>query len=95
MSTQTTKDLEGLTGKRHYLLTEDDVIKLVLAKNLHIARLEDTIRALESLRPVWAMGFTDDGVAAQTTAAALASIWDVLKVDNQTQAMEKVKGLMQ
>lgn len=51
--------------------------------------------ALESLRPHWAQGYTDDGVAAQAATAALSELWQELGVSNQTDAvaaLRKLKG---
>ena len=48
------------------------------------------IEGLQTLRPVWAQGYTDDSVAAQATASAMAGMWEHLGVTNQTDAMEKL-----
>lgn len=55
------------------------------------ANLEGKNRALESLRPHWAQGWTDDSVAAQASAAALADLWRALGATNQTEAMERAR----
>ena len=49
--------------------------------------------ALEALRPVWAQGWTNDSVAAQASGAALAQLWNMLGVQNQTQAMATLAEL--
>lgn len=49
--------------------------------------MQSTIDVLESHRPHWAQGYTDDGVAAQVSHAALSQLWKLLGVDNQTQAV--------
>ncbi len=51
--------------------------------------------ALEALRPHWAQGYTDDSIAAQTATAALADIWELLGVDNQTAAMQALRRLVE
>jgi hypothetical protein len=58
-----------------------------------IADLQAKIDALERLRPHWAMGFTSDSIAAQTTISALNQIWSMLGVDNQTAAMDRLRQL--
>ncbi len=52
--------------------------------------LKRRIEGLESLRPVWAQGPTPESVTDQVNAAALASIWNLLGVDNQTEAMQRL-----
>jgi hypothetical protein len=59
-----------------------------------IAELKEKIAALEKLRPVWAQGHTSDSVAAQVSSGALASIWSVLGVSNQTDCMAALKRLI-
>jgi hypothetical protein len=49
--------------------------------------------ALEALRPVWAQGWTNDSVAAQASGAALAQLWNMLGVQDQTQAMATLAEL--
>lgn len=56
--------------------------------------LVDKVAVLEALRPHWAQGYTDDGIAAQTMSAALSDIWQLLGVDNQTAAMVKLRLLV-
>lgn len=56
-------------------------------------RLKTKLAAVESLRPMWAQGFTSDSSAAQTMAAALKSVWDELGAENQTQAMALLRQL--
>lgn len=56
-------------------------------------RAEERMRALEALRPLWAMGHTSDSIAAQTSAAALSQIWAALGVSNQTAAMDVLRAL--
>lgn len=59
-----------------------------------IAKLQERIAALEALRPHWAQGYTSDGVAAQVTTAALNGLWGLLGVKNQTEAMDKLRALV-
>jgi hypothetical protein len=53
--------------------------------------LMDRIASLESMRPVWAQGHSSDSIAAQVSSAALAQIWDILGVTNQTEAVAKLE----
>jgi hypothetical protein len=53
-----------------------------------------SIDALESLRPLWALGHTSDSVAAQVNATAIAGLWKMLGVDNQTAACQKLRELL-
>jgi hypothetical protein len=57
------------------------------------AELQRSNTALEALRPVWAQGRSSDSAAAQASSAALAEIWEVLGVADQTAAMEKLREL--
>lgn len=51
-------------------------------------RLRDQIAALEEMRPHWAQGYTSDGVAAQTTSAALSQLWKLIGAKDQTEAVQ-------
>lgn len=57
------------------------------------AALEAARSEIETLRPVWAQGWSTDSLAAQASAAALGQIWKALGVDNQTAAMARLKEL--
>lgn len=57
----------------------------------NIAKLEET---LETLRPVWAQGHTSDSMAAQANGTALASLWRLLGVTDQTAAAERLRWLL-
>jgi hypothetical protein len=46
---------------------------------------------LEQMRPHWAQGYADDSMAAQASTGALSEIWTALGVDNQTDAMDKIR----
>lgn len=54
---------------------------------------EGRLATLEALRPQWAKGFTNDSVAAQINALALSQIWNELDVNNQTEAMQRIRYL--
>lgn len=56
--------------------------------------LKQEVTVLESLRPHWAQGYTSDSLAAQSSIAALSQVWDLLGVDNQTAAMQKLRDLL-
>lgn len=57
------------------------------------AELERKVAALERLRPVWAMGYTSDSIAAQTTTAALTQLWGMLGAKDQTDAVRILSEL--
>lgn len=50
--------------------------------------------SLESLRPHWAQGYSSDSMAAQAATSALAGMWELLGVDNQTSAMQRLRLLV-
>jgi hypothetical protein len=50
--------------------------------------------ALDKLRPVWAQGFSDGAIAAQTASAALAQLWEELGVNSQTDAVLKLRAAL-
>lgn len=52
-----------------------------------------SIKALESLRPHWAQGYSSDSMAAQSKTAALSDIWEALGASNQTEAMGRLRKL--
>lgn len=64
----------------------------MLADELNLA--EARVAAAELLRPFWANGYTSDSIAAQSMSCALAEIWKILGVSNQTEAMEKLRNLV-
>jgi hypothetical protein len=55
---------------------------------------EKRLAAAEALRPQWAMGYSNDSMAAQTATSALIQIYGVLGVQNQTQCIEKLHRLI-
>lgn len=59
-----------------------------------IEKLKNKIAHLESMRPHWVKGHTSDSVAAQSSYSALSTIWKLLEVENQTQAVTKLKNLL-
>lgn len=83
-----TEELEALSELPNPKEMARKCLREINDLRLKVADLERSNEALESLRPVWAQGWTDDGVAAQASSAALSSIWSLLGVDNQTAAME-------
>jgi hypothetical protein len=60
-----------------------------------VPELEEQIKSLEELRPVWAQGFTNDSMAAQANANAISDVWALLGATNQTEAMEKLRKLLE
>ncbi|MES2783604.1 MAG: hypothetical protein V4657_12480 [Pseudomonadota bacterium] len=46
---------------------------------------------IESMRPHWAQGYSDDSMAAQASTGALAEVWDMLGVKNQTDCMARLR----
>lgn len=59
-----------------------------------LKRATDAELALKTLRPVWATGFTKDSVAAQGYSIALATLWKMLGVTDQTQAVARLRYLL-
>ncbi|WP_298983438.1 hypothetical protein [uncultured Roseibium sp.] len=59
-----------------------------------LERAERSVETLEQLRPHWAQGFTSDGQAASAKTAALSQVWEALGVDNQTDAMHRLRYLL-
>lgn len=57
-------------------------------------RAEETQKAMDELRPVWAHGWSTDSEAAQASSNALAQLWEMLGVDNQTTAVEELQKLI-
>jgi len=58
-------------------------------------RLRAQVEELEAKRPQWALGYTSDSVAAQCSSAALQNVWNVLRVNNQSQCMEALRKLVE
>ena len=65
--------------------------KLIRQQADKIAELEKQNEALEQLRPYWAKGFSNDSVAAQCTVSAMSELHKLLGVNNQTDAVIKIK----
>lgn len=59
-----------------------------------INELEVSNKYLEEMRPHWAKGYTSDGVAAQTSFGSLNALWELLGVNNQTDAVIKLRLLV-
>lgn len=57
------------------------------------ARADQAQTTMEVLRPVWAQGWTSDGVAAQASSNALAELWQELGAQDQTEAMQILRDL--
>lgn len=55
--------------------------------------LAQEVASLEALRPHWAQGYTSDSVAAQASTAALSQLWDMLKVESQTDAVIRLRAV--
>lgn len=64
----------------------------MLADELNLA--EARVAEAELLRPFWAKGYTSDSIAAQSMSCALAEIWNILGVSNQTEAVGKLRSLV-
>lgn len=50
--------------------------------------------AMETLRPVWAQGWTGESMAAQASATALAQLWQMLGASNQTEAVIALRAAL-
>ena len=57
-------------------------------------RAETAEKVLEELRPVWAQGWTSDSQAAQASSNALAEVWQLLGAHNQTEALARLRLLI-
>lgn len=57
-------------------------------------RAEQAEAALESFRPHWAQGYTDDSMAAQAATTALSQLWELLYAKDQTQAVTNLRRLI-
>lgn len=56
--------------------------------------LQSKIDVLEQLRPIWAKGYTDDGLAASSLGNALSQLWKMLGVTDQTAAVQRLRELL-
>lgn len=76
----------------------DPALELIQAANEAVAAAErravQAEATLEALRPVWAQGWTDDGVAAQASANALSELWLLLEERDQTAAVARLRVLL-
>ena len=82
-------------------LLSDTVANYIIDLRQQVVNLEkgnkgniDKLYRLEKLRPHWAKGYSSDSIAAQSKTDALNSIWSLLKVNNQTHALCKIKSMM-
>lgn len=53
-------------------------------------KVKQTQQVMDELRPVWAQGWSTDSEAAQASGNALAELWALLQVDNQTDAVARL-----
>lgn len=60
-------------------------------EGVDLKELQKKVDALEQLRPVWAMGYTEEGRAAQGFASALSALWLILGAENQTEAVATLR----
>ena len=88
IGTQAVRDFDAKLEK-----AADRIKELEAKLAVVIWELKRSNDALEALRPVWAQGWTNDSVAAQASGAALAQLWNMLGVQNQTQAMATLAEL--
>lgn len=70
--------------------TQQEYLDLVQEKLL----AEKRLAAAEALRPQWAMGYSDDSIAAQLSTSALIQIYGVLSVTNQTDCINELYKLI-
>ena len=61
-----------------------------LALDRDYVQATNRLAAAEALRPQWAMGYSSDSMAAQVATSALAEIWKVLGVTNQTDCINEL-----
>lgn len=61
--------------------------ELIVGLSAQLTEVRTSLAAAESMRPFWAMGYSSDSIAAQSSFVALAALWKLLGVDNQTQAV--------
>lgn len=59
-----------------------------------LSKKDDIIQYIEDLRPHWASGHSSDGVAAQCSYAALTTLWQMINVKNQTEAVIRILQLI-
>jgi hypothetical protein len=87
------RDIDRETARRVWSAAQKSLI-FGPERLTYIADLEAKIVHLESRRPHWAKGYTDDGVAAQSFSNALLTLWAKLGVNDQTAACEKLNELI-
>lgn len=74
--------------------TAEELRNAVVDKS-ELEKLQGQIDHLESMRPHWAQGYSSDSIAAQTSFSALNQLWQLLGVNDQTAAVEKLKELVE
>jgi hypothetical protein len=85
-------DADQWNNIEHLLLSITAQIKKLEGVALVNEKLLNRVESLESLSPVWrTFSHSNRDVAHQLADAALASIWKILDVKQQTQAMEKLR----
>jgi len=52
---------------------------------------EVKLAELEAMRPHWAQGHTTDSLVALSATNALSELWQIMGVDNQTDAVARLK----
>ena len=60
------------------------------SESQRVSLLRERVAALEAMRPHWAMGYSDDSIAAQCSSASLSQLWALLGADDQTQAVQAI-----
>lgn len=90
-------DIDGIAGSAYAvadaMLRQSDAEQVDQRLAAAIKRAEDAEKSLDEMRPVWAMGHTSDSVAAQSLTVALARLWAILGVNNQTDAVAALCAL--
>ena len=77
------------------LQVEQSDEKLARTENYYRDKIRKQEAYYENLRPHWAKGYSSDSVAAQSHLSATLHLWDLLGVDNQTEAVAKIQKLLE
>jgi len=85
--------MSKLTDRLRDPFKDTNVMRMRVEAADQIECLENRLAIIESDRPHWAKGYTSDGVAAQVSFGALSTLWHILGVDNQTEAVRKLRML--
>lgn len=87
--------VERLRQAQGWFDSDDQITFVVRDAATEIDALKARIDGLEKLRPVWAQGHSNDSVAAQVSAAALAELWSLLGGSgHQTEAVTALRQLL-